>query len=297
MKILFTGANGFLGKNVIPILREKLFDVKTFGTQNTDYVNDITENIPLFEEKFDIVFHAAGKAHSVPQNQEEEKKFFDVNCEGTKNLCHALEKNIPQIFIFISTVAVYGKDFGENINEESPLEGSTPYAKSKIQAEEFLLNWCEKNNVKLFILRPSLIAGPQPPGNLGDMINAIKSGKYFNIAGGKAQKSIFWVEDFAEITSKAIDNDGGIYNVCDSNNPSFKEISDKISKILNKKSPTSIPFFVAKTMAIVGDVLGKRAPINSLRLKKITDSLTFCNEKMRTELKFKPSNVMEKFQI
>lgn len=297
MKVLFTGANGFLGKNVIPLLRKKLFEVKTFGTHNADYIYNITEEIPLFQEKFDIVFHAAGKAHSVPQNPEEEKKFFDVNFEGTKNLCRSLEKNIPDIFIFISTVAVYGKDFGENINEEFPLDGNTPYAKSKILAENFLLEWCEKNNVKLFILRPSLIAGPKPPGNLGDMINAIKSGKYFNIAGGKAQKSVFWVEDFAEITSKVIGKNGGIYNVCDSKNPSFKEISDKISEILNKKSPASIPFFIAKTMAIVGDMLGKKAPINSLRLKKITDSLTFSNEKIKKELGLSPSNVMEKFQI
>ncbi|UFH33326.1 NAD(P)-dependent oxidoreductase [Chryseobacterium sp. C-71] len=297
MKVLFTGANGFLGRNVIPLLRKKMFDVKTFGTHNADYIYDIAKEIPLFQENFDIVFHAAGKAHSVPQNKEDEKKFFDINLEGTKNLCKSLEIQTPDIFIFISTVAVYGKNFGENINEDFPLDGNTPYAKSKILAEKFLLEWCEKNDVKLFILRPSLIAGPKPPGNLGDMINAIKSGKYFNIAGGKARKSIFWVEDFAEITYKVINNNGGVYNVCDNNNPSFKEISDKISEILNRKSSVSIPYFIAKTIALVGDLLGNKAPINSLRLKKITDSLTFSNKKIKKELGLNPSNVMEKFRI
>ena len=297
MKVLFTGANGFLGRNIIPLLREKTFEIKTFGTHNADYIYDIAKDIPFFQEKFDIVFHAAGKAHSVPQNKEDEKKFFDVNFEGTRNLCKSLKIQTPDIFIFISTVAVYGKDFGENIDEDFPLGGNTPYAKSKILAEKFLLEWCEKNGVKLFILRPSLIAGPKPPGNLGDMINAIKSGKYFNIAGGKARKSIFWVEDFAEITSKVITKNGGVYNVCDNNNQSFKEISDRISKILNKESPMSMPFFIAKAMAIVGDILGEKAPFNSARLKKITDSLTFSNEKIKKELGLNPSSVMEKFQI
>ncbi|MCT2564643.1 NAD-dependent epimerase/dehydratase family protein [Chryseobacterium herbae] len=297
MKVLFTGANGFLGRNVIPLLKEKNLQIKTFGTSNADYVFNIANTIVPFDEKFDIVFHAAGKAHSIPQNQEEEKLFYTVNFDGTKNLCNALEKNLPDYFIFISTVAVYGRDFGENINENTALDGHTPYAKSKIMAEEFLTGWCKKNNVKLFILRPSLIAGPNPPGNLGDMINAVRNGKYFNIAGGTAQKSIFWVEDFAEITTRIIGRDGGVYNVCDNANPSFKEISDTISTILNKKSPASIPYFVAKSLARVGDLLGNKAPINSLRLRKITDSLTFSNEKIKRELDFNPSNVMEKFQL
>ncbi|WP_312390659.1 NAD(P)-dependent oxidoreductase [Chryseobacterium sp.] len=297
MKVLFTGANGFLGKNVIPLLKKKFFDVKTFGTHNADYVYNIVEEIPAFQEKFDIIFHAAGKAHSIPQNKDEEKKFFDVNFEGTKNLCKSLEKNIPEIFIFISTVAVYGKDFGENINEDFPLEGITPYAKSKIMAEKFLQDWCKNNNVKLFIFRPSLIAGSNPPGNLGDMITAIKGNKYFNIAGGKAKKSVFWVEDFAELTSLALENKGGVYNVCDDFNPDFNEISKKISLLLNKANPKSIPFVIAKCLALCGDLLGKKAPINSLRLKKITDDLTFSNIKVKKELGFSASNVMEKFQI
>jgi len=297
MKILFTGANGFLGKNVIPLLRKKGFQVKTFGTSNADYVFDITNTIVPFEEKFDIIFHAAGKAHSIPQNKDEEQLFYAVNFEGTKKLCNALEKNLPQYFVFISTVAVYGKYFGENIDENTVLDGDTPYAKSKILAERFLTEWCKKKNIKLFILRPSLIAGPNPPGNLRDMINAVKSGRYMNIAGGKARKSIFWIEDFAELTSNFIGKNGGVYNVCDNNNPSFKEISDRIAKVLNKKSPTSIPYFIAKLLAKIGDMFGNKAPINSLRLKKITDSLTFSNEKIRRELNFNPSNVMDKFQL
>lgn len=294
MKILFTGANGFLGRNVIPRLKEKSFQVKTFGTGNADYSYNISNEIPPLEEKFDIVFHAAGKAHCIPKNRDEEKKFYDVNFEGTKNLCRALENNLPQIFIFISTVAVYGTESGENISEEFPLAGHTPYAKSKIMAEQFLEGWCKKNKIRLFIFRPPLIAGPNPPGNLGDMIMAIKTGRYFNIAGGKAAKSMIWVEDFAELTMLSITHPGGIYNVCDNSNPSFKEISEKFSIVLSKKSPKNIPFFLAKLMALAGDILGSKAPINSQKLIKITKALTFSNEKIKKELGFVPTNVMKK---
>lgn len=297
MKILFTGANGFLGKNVIPILREKLMDVKTVGTQMADYVIDISKPFPEFTEKFDIVFHAAGKAHSMPKNTAEEKTFYEVNFEGTKNLCDSLKNNLPEIFIFISTVAVYGLDRGENITEQSPLNGNTPYAKSKILAEDFLLEWSSENGIKLFILRPSLIAGPNAPGNLGDMVSAIKTGKYFNVANGKAEKSIFWVEDFAYLTLQLVNKNGGIFNVCDDSNYSFKKISSMISQELKKKEPKNIPLIVAKFLALVGDFMGSKAPINSLRLRKITDSLTFSNRKMNIDLQFKPSNIKDKFRI
>jgi len=80
-----------------------------------------------------------------------------------------LEKvGVPESFIFVSTVAVYGCETGEDIDENHPLKGNTPYALSKIQAEKFLTEWCHTNNVKLGIIRPSLIAGPNPPGNLGE---------------------------------------------------------------------------------------------------------------------------------
>ena len=66
-------------------------------------------------------------------------------------------------------------------------------------AEEYLQEWCHNHNVILGILRPSLIAGPNPPGNLGAMIKGIESGKYFSIGGGKVRKSVLMVEDIARL--------------------------------------------------------------------------------------------------
>ena len=297
MTLLFTGASGFLGNNIIHLLNGT-YNIISVGLSPQDtYLVDIATDIPTFTDAFDVVFHAAGKAHSVPKTEAEERLFFDVNLQGTKNLCTALERSgIPKAFIFISTVAVYGCDSGEDITEEHPLNGTTPYALSKIKAEKYLEGWCAMHNVKLSILRPSLIAGPNPPGNLGAMIHGIKNGKYLSIAGGKARKSVLMVQDIANLLPMLIEK-GGIYNVCDSYQPSFRELEMVIYKQLNKKLPLSIPYWFAKSMAIFGDCFGEKAPINSLKLRKITHSLTFSNEKAMRELGWKPMNVLKNFRI
>ena len=297
MTLLFTGASGFLGSNIIQLLNGA-YNIISIGLSPQDtYLVDIATDIPTFTDAFDVVFHAAGKAHSVPKTEAEKRLFFDVNLQGTKNLCTALERSgIPKAFIFISTVAVYGCDSGENITEEHPLNGTTPYALSKIKAEKYLEGWCAMHNVKLSILRPSLIAGPNPPGNLGAMIHGIKTNKYLSIAGGKARKSVLMVQDVANLLPMLIEK-GGIYNVCDSYQPSFRELEIVICKQLNKKLPLSIPYWFAKSMAVLGDCFGENTPINSLKLRKITNSLTFSNEKAMRELGWKPMNVLGNFQI
>ena len=297
MKLLFTGASGFLGNNVRPIL-EKMYAVTTVGLASQDnYTVNIAKDIPKLYEHYDIVLHAAGKAHSIPRTEAERQVFFDVNLQGTKNLCTALEKvGMPRALVFISTVAVYGCDYGENITEEHSLNGITPYAISKRLAEEYLQKWCLEHNVVLGIIRPSLIVGPNPPGNLETMITGIRKGRYFSIAGGRASKSVLMVQDIAHLIPLLV-RKGGIYNVCDSYQPTFRELETLICKQVDKPQPLSIPYWLAKVVALIGDCLGKKAPINSLKLDKITKSLTFSNEKAIRELGWKPMNVLENFRI
>ena len=297
MKLLFTGASGFLGNNVRPLL-EGMYEVTTVGLlPQDDYTVNIAKEVPELNGRYDVVLHAAGKAHSVPKTEAEKQVFFDVNLQGTKNLCAALERaGVPKSLVFISTVAVYGCDYGENITEEHPLEGTTPYAKSKRLAEEYLQKWCYEHNVILGIIRPSLIAGPNPPGNLGAMINGIGRGRYLSIAGGKARKSVLMVQDIARLLPLLVEK-GGVYNVCDGKQPTFRELESVICRQLNKGLPLSIPYWMAKCLALAGDCLGKKAPINSLKLDKITKSLTFSNEKAVRELGWKPTDVLENFRI
>jgi len=297
MKLLFTGASGFLGFNLKPLLESDYF-IKTLGlTKNDDYKVNLAVSVPDIKTRFDIVLHAAGKAHMIPKTEEEKKMFYDINYQGTVNLCKALEfSGIPKAFIFISTVAVYGLETGLNITEEHPLNGRDPYALSKVKAEEFLTEWCSKNNVTLSIIRPSLIAGPNPPGNLGAMIKGIKTGAYLSIAGGKARKSVLMVQDIARLIPLLIDK-GGVYNVCDDSQPTFRELEILIAKQLGKKPPAHIPLWIAKLLALIGDLIGNKAPINSSKLSKITESLTFSNKKAKRELGWQPINVINHFKI
>lgn len=296
-KLLFTGASGFLGYNIRPIL-EKSYDVHTIGlTDDDDIKINMAKEIPPINTHYDVVLHAAGKAHSVPKTEAEAQVFYDVNYQGTVNLCKALENaGIPKSLVFISTVAVYGCEFGELIDEYHPLSGDSPYAKSKIMAEEYLTQWCLDHQVKLAILRPSLLAGRNAPGNLGAMVNGIKKGFYMNIAGGKVVKSILMAEDIARLLP-LLEEKGGIYNVCDTRQPSFGEISASVAKQLGKHRPISIPYWMAWCMAKVGDLLGEKAPVNTYKLEKMTKSLTFSNEKARHELNWEPLDVLSNYVI
>lgn len=296
-KLLFTGGTGFLGQNVKPLLDQR-YEVTTCGITPNDRIKvNLAKEVPTLPERYDIVLHACGKAHVVPRTEAEKQAFYDVNYQGTVHLCAALEKvGAPQALIFISTVAVYGCEFGELITEDHPLEGTTPYAASKIMAERYLETWCAKHSVKLGILRPSLLAGKNAPGNLGAMVNGIKKGFYMNIAGGKVVKSILMAEDIARLVPLLVEK-GGTYNVCDTRQPSFGEISMSVARQLGKGKPIDIPYWVAWCMAKAGDLLGNKAPINSYKLEKMTQSLTFSNEKARKVLGWEPMDVLKNYSI
>ena len=296
-KLLFTGGTGFLGKNVMPLLTQQ-YEVTTCGITPDDMLkSNLAKDVPDLPERYDVVLHACGKAHVVPKTEAERQAFYDVNFTGTIHLCDALEKvGVPKALVFISTVAVYGCDYGDMITEEHPLEGTSPYADSKIKAENYLTEWCSKNGVVLGILRPSLLAGKNAPGNLGSMVEGIKKGFYMNIAGGKVVKSILMAEDIARLLP-LLEEKGGVYNVCDTRQPTFGEISASVAKQLGKRKPISIPYWMAWCMAKVGDLLGEKAPINSYKLDKMTKSLTFSNEKARHELNWEPLDVLENYKI
>lgn len=294
--LLFTGGTGFLGRNIRPIL-DKDYEVTTCGiTPADDLKSNLAIDIPAFDKHYDVVLHACGKAHFVPKMEAEKQVFYDINYTGTIHLCDALEKvGVPTSFIFISTLSVYGDIHGNMNTENTPLNGDSPYADSKIKAEKYLQEWAKEKNVILTILRPSLMLGPGAPGNLGAMVNGIKTGAYLSIDHGKARKSFLMVQDIANLVTLA-KNKGGIFNVCDDLNPSFGELETIIAKQLGKRKPISIPYWMAKCLALIGDVFSF-FPINSSRLEKIVASDTWSNEKAKRELGWQPMDVIDNYKI
>ncbi|MBF4492896.1 NAD-dependent epimerase/dehydratase family protein [Flavobacterium sp. MR2016-29] len=290
MNILLTGSNGFLGS----IIKKELSNgnnLTTLSRSNSDYIISLEKEVPLFKESFDLVIHAAGKAHSLPKTESEKKQFYEVNFLGTENLLKGLEKSfLPKEFVFISSVSVYGLETGVNINEDHTLLAQDPYGLSKLNAEKLIINWCKENKVVCTILRLPLLVGKNPPGNLGAMVNAISKGYYFNIGKGQARKSMVLGIDVASLIP-SVCSIGGIYNLTDGFHPSFYELSLAISK--NKKRYFNLPVFWAKNLGKIGDLLGENSPINSLKVKKMTSDLIFDDSKARKILNWNPEIVLE----
>lgn len=295
MKILITGSNGFLGSKLQCDL--KGHDIKSLSRSNSTYNFDISSHIPIFDVQFDLVIHAAGKAHSIPKNDIENQEFYYSNVEGTKNLLDGLSKSgVPKYFVFVSSVSVYGHEFGIEIDESRSLGASDPYGLSKIEAEQIILGWCDKNNVICTILRLPLLLGSNPPGNLKSMINAIRKGFYFNIAGGVAKKSMVLVSDVSKHILRAAEV-GGVYNLTDGCHPNFNQLSRCIAGQLGKKNVPNMAMFFAKFLAFLGDIIGPKFPLNSDKLKKITATLTFNDSKARKAFNWDPTPVLIGFKI
>lgn len=289
MKILLTGASGFLGKIVQQHL-SKQGEVHTLGrSSQSTWQHDLTDELPELPF-YDMVIHAAGKAHRVPKTKEEERAFYQVNHLGTKHLLKALQKNPPQSLVFISTVAVYGREEGLHITEDISLDGITPYAISKIKAEEEIQAWSHQFQVASVILRLPLVVGAEAPGNLGSMMKAIRKGYYLRIGRGETRRSMVLAQDLAEFIPSLLQKKG-IFNLTDGIHPSFAQLEDKIAAHYHRKV-RALPIALVRVMAKIGDWL-PLSPINSYRLHKLTAHLTFSDEKARRELHWQPHSVLD----
>lgn len=295
MNILLTGATGFLGKEIYNSLIE-MGSVDTLGRDSSsNIILDLKDELPVFKEKYNLVIHAAGKAHVVPKTKEETNDFFNVNVTGTKNLLKGLSINPPQSFIFISSVSVYGVSSGLDINEDTPLLAEDAYGLSKIKAEELVIEWGMKNSVKIIIFRLPLIIGENPPGNLKMMQKAMKNGIYFRIGDAQAMRSMVLAKNIAALIPKTV-GFSGIYNLTDGRNSMLRDLEDAMASSLGVKIK-SIPLPLAKILASVGDffekIFNKQLPFSTNKLDKLTNTLTFSDKKARLELAWNPNSVLD----
>ena len=294
MTILFTGASGFLGKIAIPIL-EKKHNVLRIGRDSSNtIIADLATSVPDLP-LVDAVIHAAGKAHIYPRTEAEKQAFFDVNVEGTRHLLDSLSRQSVKSFIFISSVSVYGMEQGAEITERTPLNGKSPYALSKIHAEQLVEHWCLERGVDYLILRLPLIIGSNPLGNLGKMMTAIRQRKYVRIAKGEAQKSMVLATDVAQLMSDWLLQSGrvsGIYNLTDGVHPSFYQLEEGLKALWNIHYIPAIPKWLGKILGQVGN-RAKWFPVNSGTIQKIICTFTFSDQKARNEISWKPRSVLE----
>lgn len=296
MKYLVSGASGFLGKFIIAELGSKSYDTIGRKSSNTILFDLAQSNDYLhLPEKYDYLIIASGHAHLYEDNAREKLLHYKVNFKGTQKLVEAVDNESLKGVVYISTVAVYGENMKTPFKEADELFGVTPYAKSKIAAEEYLLDWSRKKNVPVLIFRVPLIVGKFPPGNLRAMIEAIRNKRYFSVAKGKARRSMVLADDLAKFVIASIGKHG-IYNLSDGFHPSYRELEIVIANKLNLLPPKEMPLFLAKLVAFLGDFL-PLFPINSVRLKKLTNDLIVDDSKARKELGWNPRSVAKYFKI
>ena len=295
MKILLTGASGFLGGHLLKRLVQENKVVTLGRAAGNDIRCDLSTAIPMLPYS-EMVVHAAGKAHVVPKTDAEAKAFWEVNLTGTQHLLRALEAcpQKPATIVFFSTVAVYGLDHGTDVDEGHPTIGGTPYADSKIAAESMLREWGATHGVGIVILRIPLISGAGAPGNLGAMWKAMKRGYYLRIGDGMARKSMVNASDLAALLPTLLGREG-TYNLTDGLHPSLAELDSLMARRLGRKV-RSIPDGIASILARVGDRI-PGFPFNSYRYEKLKRHLTFSDVKARRELGWAPVPVLEDLHI
>ena len=261
MRILVTGATGFVGRAIVAeLLMENLevFCMGSLSRAGTDELPnflraDITnteslerlESLPLI----DVLIHTAGLAHQFGGASLEE--FWRINVEGTKNVCLLAERLGVKHFIHISSVSVYGRgkqSGGGLLAEDVRCEPESVYAQSKFEAEKTAADICRKNSILLTILRPATIIGENDPGNTWRLIEAIDNRKFIWIGKGENYKSLIYKTDVARAclsvlkksSEKAESSESSesseIFNLT-AEPVSMKEIVSEIEKRLDKKVP------------------------------------------------------------
>lgn len=286
MRIIITGASGFVGSNLSNFLKEKGNDVLPLSLRNTW----------VLDKNADAIIHLAGKAHDTA-NTSAEQEYFTINTELTKKIFQEFLDSEIKDFIYFSSVKATADTVEEILDENHHSNPQTPYGKSKLEAEKFLL--CQKlpDNKRLFIIRPCMIHGPGNKGNLNLLYKFVEKGIPYPLAAFENRRSFIGIENLNFLISKILENknvSSGIYNFADDKAISTNELVKIISNTLGKKEKLwRIPVSLISGMAKIGDKIS--LPLNSERLKKLTESYEVSNEKIKKELNINnlPNSVEE----
>jgi UDP-glucose 4-epimerase len=307
MKVLVTGATGFLGRAIVAEFSKNGAEVYTTAKslQSGDLPNFRAADITVSEsirnlEKFgrlDAVVHSAGLAHQFGETKNE--AFRRVNVEGTRHIAKLAIKLKAEKFILISSVSVYGaatqKRHTAKFEEYLDCQPAGFYAESKFESEKVAREICASGAMDLKILRPSTIIGENDRGNVARLIRAIDAGRFIWIGRGKNLKSLVYKADVARAclsvieSSKATDDKKTeIYNVT-AEPVTMREIVDEIAKALKKSvPPIHLPAMpLRKSLSFLGKMSGvKKIEKVAETIEKWTSDDIFSGEKIREEIGF-----------
>ena len=281
MRVLVTGANGFVGRSICEDLQNNSINLVKLIRQNPDriaisesesesevFFADITdEEFIKNTEKIgniDVVIHTAGLAHQFGDISKED--FWKVNVNGTKNVAKLAKLLKAKHFILISSVSVYGEieeaNTQTNKSVVTELDECNPkgfYAESKYQSELVCREVLSNKTTSLTILRLATVIGEGDKGNVRRLINIINSGKFIWIGKGKNKKSLIYKRDIARAVTSILFNNKKrieVFNLT-ANAVSMKDIVSTIAESLSARVfPINIPAkFVHLTLKITNKVV------------------------------------------
>jgi len=278
MKILVTGATGFVGSNLIKYLSEKGY--QTICLNRLDLINPSIEQFTGIQ----VVIHLAGKAHDL-KNVSSSDEYYDVNVKLTKKLYSLFLTSKATKFIFISSVKAAADTIEGVLTEEYFPNPQTHYGKSKLEAENYLNSQSLPECKRLYILRPCMIHGPGNKGNLNLLYRVVKYKIPYPFASFMNLRSFTSIRNFCFIIHQLLlkNIESGVYNVADDRPIATIDVFSILSSTMNVKPKLwSIPKNIIYKLARVGDIL--KLPFNSERLQKLTESYVVSNLKLKTAI-------------
>ena len=262
MKILVTGATGFVGRYLINHL-SKTDEVIACVRKKSNLLPSSVQQIIInnffdiaIPKDTDVIVHLAGIAHNKNNSVDEFKK---INVDGTLELARkALQTNVKR-FIFISSIGVNGNStHGKAFTEQDTPNPTNDYTKSKYEAEKALAKLFENTNIDLVIIRPPLIYAHDAPGNFSKLLMLIKLGQFLPFGCTHNQRSFIAIENLVSFITACIYHDTKInetFLIADDEVISTKQLIQCLSSGMGK-SMILLPV-PTKLLSMLADATGK----------------------------------------
>jgi len=277
MIVTITGASGFVGKNLSIFLQNKECTTNALSLRNKNWKKD-------FSKSADAVIHLAGKAHDT-SNVSDPDEYYKINRDLTIELFNEFLNSEIKKFFYFSSVKAAADSVEDILTEDEVTNPVTHYGKSKIEAEKYILGQNLPEGKKVYIIRPCMIHGPGNKGNLNLLYKIVEKGVPWPLASFHNQRSFLGIDNLNYLIYEMLRNDlqSGIYNFADDGALSTNELIFTINKVLGKKEKLwKISKNLIEKTAGLGDKL--KLPLNSERLKKLTESYVVSNQKIKSAL-------------